>query len=99
VFGRQKLRHNIIDNSTFSDSASFDDELSFNTQSGSQWDGLRHAVYRGQTLLYNGVTKQEIMGPDSTDVLGMNSESINHHFLVLLQAASCKRLGRQPRHL
>ncbi|TVY14778.1 hypothetical protein LARI1_G007478 [Lachnellula arida] len=72
VFGRKKLSHKIIDNSTFSGSASFDDELSFNTQSGSQWDGLRHAVYRDQTLLYNRVTKQEIMGPDSTDVLGLN---------------------------
>lgn len=82
MFGRQKLSHNIIDNSTFSGSASFDDEVSFNTQSGSQWDGLRHAVYRDQSLLYNGVTKQEIMGPDSTDVLGINSEFIKHHLVA-----------------
>jgi len=74
VFGRQKLIHKVIDNSTFSASASFDDELTFNTQAGSQWDGLRHAVYKEKSLLYNGVTKDEILGPNSTDILGINSK-------------------------
>ena len=75
VFRRQKLVHKIIDNSTFSSSASFGDEVAFNTQSGSQWDALRHAVYREKSLLYNGVTKDEVLGTNSTDALGINSES------------------------
>lgn len=77
VFSRRKLQHDIVDNSTFSKSLSFDDNLSFNTQSGSQWDGLRHVVHRDTGLLYNGVEKSQILGPQSTDVLGLNSEFID----------------------
>lgn len=87
VFDRQKLSHNIIDNSTFSNSASFDDEVAFNTQSGSQWDGLRHAIYREQGLLYNGVKKGEVIGSKSTDVLGLNSKFHWHQFLILVQSS------------
>ncbi|KAI9743672.1 MAG: hypothetical protein M1818_002988 [Claussenomyces sp. TS43310] len=72
VFHRQQLRHTIIDNSQFSSSASFDDALSLNTQSGSQWDGLRHVIHREANALYNGFTKEEIVGPDATNVLGIN---------------------------
>jgi hypothetical protein len=34
---------------------------SFNTQSSSQWDGLRHNGHR-QYGFYNGVTEEQIMG-------------------------------------
>jgi len=88
VFRRQKLLHKIIDNSTFSNSASFDDEVTFNTQAGSQWDGLRHAVYRKKELLYIGVSKEEIQGPKSTDVLGINSKFI---FMILFLAAGVRK--------
>jgi hypothetical protein len=62
VFKRQPLTHTVIDNSTFSPSQSFDDTISFNTQAGSQWDGLRHVVHEGSQKLYNGVTKEQITG-------------------------------------
>ncbi|KAL6231984.1 hypothetical protein BDW75DRAFT_243412 [Aspergillus navahoensis] len=62
VFNRQPLTHTVIDNSTFSPSQSFDDNVSFNTQAGSQWDGLRHVVHEGSRKLYNGVTKDQITG-------------------------------------
>ncbi|KIW17960.1 hypothetical protein PV08_05155 [Exophiala spinifera] len=71
VFRRQALSHTIRDNSTFSSSQSFDDTVLFNTQSGSQWDGLRHIVHPNG-LLYNGVTKHEIVGPESTMRLGIH---------------------------
>lgn len=71
VFGRQKLIHTIIDNST-KGSASFDDEVTFNTQSGSQWDGLRHAIHREANALYNGFKKSEIDGPEAGDALGID---------------------------
>jgi hypothetical protein len=58
--------------------------VSFNTQSGSQWDGLRHAIYREKGLLYNGVTKAEVMGANSTDVLGLNSKFYCQDFDLFL---------------
>lgn len=73
VFQRQELHHTVIDNS-FKNSASFDDHVSFNTQSGSQWDGLRHVIHREADALYNGVKKSEIIGPNSTNILGIHSE-------------------------
>lgn len=75
VFKRQKLGHEIVDNSTFSASASFDDNLSLNTQSGSQWDGLRHVVHRESGKLYNGIRKWEVDGPQASTVLGIDSKS------------------------
>ena len=74
VFGRQGLSHTIIDNNTFSSSKSFDDAVSFNTQSGSQWDGLRHVINAEAGALYNGVSKGEVNGPEATGVLGIDSE-------------------------
>ncbi|KAI4734232.1 hypothetical protein E4T50_15221 [Aureobasidium sp. EXF-12298] len=70
VFGRQQPEHKIVDNSLFSQSMSFDDVLSFNTQSSSQWDGLRHVIHRQTGLLYNGVTKDEVF---NTTKLGLQS--------------------------
>ncbi|MCJ1301260.1 hypothetical protein MMC08_004059 [Hypocenomyce scalaris] len=72
VFGRQGLSHTIIDNNTFSSSKSFDDAVSFNTQSGSQWDGLRHVINAEAGALYNGVSKGEVNGPEATGVLGID---------------------------
>lgn len=70
VFNRQQLEHKIVDNSLFSQSMSFDDVVSFNTQSSSQWDGLRHVIHRQTGLLYNGVTKDEVT---TTNKLGLQS--------------------------
>jgi hypothetical protein len=75
VFRRRKLEHTIIDNSTKGSSGSYDDTVSFNTQSGSQWDGLRHVVHREVGALYNGVTKDEIDGPQRTGLLGIDSKA------------------------
>ncbi|OQU93641.1 hypothetical protein CLAIMM_00123 [Cladophialophora immunda] len=36
------------------------------------WDGLRHAIHKDTGKLYNGVDKEEIIGPHGTDVLGIN---------------------------
>jgi hypothetical protein len=72
VFGRKPLDHIVIDNHAFSPSHSFDDTISFNTQSGSQWDGLRHVVHETSGLLYNGVSKEQITGEPRTTVLGID---------------------------
>lgn len=73
MFNRQKFDHKIIDNSTFSSSASFDDEIHINTQSGSQWDGLRHVINTEAGALYNGVKKAEVT---SSTVLGLDSKTL-----------------------
>jgi hypothetical protein len=73
VFHRQKLEHIIRDNSTLG-SQSFDDTLLFNTQAGSQWDGLRHVLHEETACLYNGFKKAEIIGPHATNVLGIDSK-------------------------
>ncbi|KAK5107408.1 hypothetical protein LTR62_001312 [Meristemomyces frigidus] len=39
-----------------------DDVWTFNTQSSSQWDGLRHFGYQKEAVFYNGVTMDEIHG-------------------------------------
>ncbi|KAK4938725.1 hypothetical protein LTR10_020908 [Elasticomyces elasticus] len=64
VFQRAKLRHQIIDNSTKGSPGSFDDNVTFNTQSSSQWDGLRHVVNRDVGLFYNGFNPAELGGHD-----------------------------------
>lgn len=74
VFERQKLQHTIRDNRTFSSSQSFDDKVLFNTQAGSQWDGLRHVIHEQSGLLYNGFKESCIVGPEANDVLGIHRE-------------------------
>ena len=74
VFERQEMKHTIRDNTSFSSSQSFDDTILFNTQAGSQWDGLRHVIHEDTGMLYNGVRKAEIMGPQASNVLGIHSK-------------------------
>ncbi|KAJ3536863.1 hypothetical protein NM208_g6540 [Fusarium decemcellulare] len=43
-----------------------DEEITINTQTSSQWDGLRHWAHQGSQLYYNGLTHEEICGPNKT---------------------------------
>lgn len=49
----------------------FDDELTFNTQSSSQWDSLCHVAHQPTGLSYNGAraTESELSSPSSPPVL------------------------------
>jgi hypothetical protein len=58
LFGRQPLKHRI---KTIGKGA-FDDEVSYNTQSSSQWDGFRHFAHPVYECHYNGVLAEDIMG-------------------------------------
>jgi hypothetical protein len=51
-----------------------DDEWTFNTQSSSQWDGLRHFAYQKEAKFYNGRTLQDFLGPDSSDANGIQGK-------------------------
>ncbi|KAF2500605.1 hypothetical protein BU16DRAFT_602621 [Lophium mytilinum] len=77
--GRLPLKHNIF--SSNPPTTFHDDSIEMNTQISSQWDGFRHFGYQKEKRFYNGVTAEEISGPNATSTLGM-------HLLKL--AAWCK---------
>jgi hypothetical protein len=52
-----------------------DDVWTFNTQSSSQWDGLQHFAYQKEHKFYNGVTMEDIHGPDCKNVNGIGAWS------------------------
>ncbi|KAJ5184014.1 hypothetical protein N7492_001630 [Penicillium capsulatum] len=53
-----------------------DDEIDFNTQSSSHWDGLRHYPYSDAKLFYNGVTQDEISGTKASNKIGIQNLAI-----------------------
>ena len=79
-FGRKGLDHKILDHADFSAYSGFDDEIAFNTQCGSQWDGLRHHGHLASGLFYNYVKKQEIK--DSKTILGHDSTRYQNYLFL-----------------
>ncbi|KFH43981.1 hypothetical protein ACRE_052300 [Hapsidospora chrysogenum ATCC 11550] len=72
TFGRSVLKHELVNwrekpGFTF---YSWDDEISINTQTGSQWDGLRHWGDTKTGLYYNGYHHDEVT---KTDQLGVEN--------------------------
>ncbi|KAK4547676.1 hypothetical protein LTR36_000633 [Oleoguttula mirabilis] len=49
-----------------------DDVWTFNTQSSSQWDGLRHFGYQKEEKFYNGVTLDQIHGRNGVEKSNVN---------------------------
>ncbi|KAM0689212.1 hypothetical protein Q7P36_011289 [Cladosporium allicinum] len=49
-----------------------DDVWTFNTQSSSQWDGLRHFGYQKEKVFYNGVTLDDIHGTNGKQCSNVN---------------------------
>jgi hypothetical protein len=49
-----------------------DDVWTFNTQSSSQWDGLRHFGYQKEEVFYNGVTLDDIHGTNGKPCSNVN---------------------------
>ncbi|KAI9750304.1 MAG: hypothetical protein M4579_006524 [Chaenotheca gracillima] len=52
-----------------------DDVWTFNSQSSSQWDGLRHFAYQKEQKFYNGVTMDDIHGDGASTVNGIQAWS------------------------
>ena len=50
-----------------------DDVWTFNSQSSSQWDGLRHFGYQKEAKFYNGVTLDDIHGSKGGDINGIQA--------------------------
>lgn len=58
-FGRQPIQHRVFP--TYKGKPVNDDELVFNTQSGSQWDGFRHWGLPDSQLFWDGQHQSEII--------------------------------------
>ncbi|KAL1894055.1 hypothetical protein Sste5346_006197 [Sporothrix stenoceras] len=61
-FGRKKLDFKLIDGFEVTNGLLLanDDEISFNTQISSQWDGLCHFAHQKTKVYYNGATHEEM---------------------------------------
>lgn len=68
-FGRQLFHKNVYQKPPRTVN---DDVWTFNTQSSSQWDGLRHFGYQKEKVFYNGVTLDDIHGEHATNVNGIH---------------------------
>ncbi|KAH0837432.1 hypothetical protein FOPE_05082 [Fonsecaea pedrosoi] len=55
AYGRKGVEHTYIDHLPTVGLVGHDDEVSFNTQSGSQWDGFLHYGHQKTRTYYNGI--------------------------------------------
>ncbi|KAK9472954.1 putative cyclase-domain-containing protein [Dipodascopsis tothii] len=69
-FGRPPIKHKIVNLNGHG--TCNDDYLDMNTQSGSQWDGLRHFGHQTKELMYNNLKADEIHGENKTLRCGIN---------------------------
>jgi kynurenine formamidase len=62
-FGRKNLRHEIHSTGP----GAFDDQVAYNTQSSSQWDGFRHFADPKSGFFYNGLRPVDLDTEDGED--------------------------------
>ncbi|KAL2864268.1 uncharacterized protein BJX67DRAFT_383929 [Aspergillus lucknowensis] len=67
-FGRKPFHHRIISLKESLSTFGFDDEIHINTQSGSQWDSLRHHACQQQRVFYNGLTFEESLKSEKNGI-------------------------------
>ncbi|KAF7197789.1 hypothetical protein HII31_00878 [Pseudocercospora fuligena] len=69
-FGRKKLEQKVIDarKTTKGKVIGFDDEISMNTQSGSQWDSFKHFAHQKTQMYYNGLSHDEALSSDRNGI-------------------------------
>ncbi|KAK5170344.1 uncharacterized protein LTR77_004931 [Saxophila tyrrhenica] len=63
AFGRETFKHEI---KTLRENVAYDDTYFLNTQSGTQWDGFRHAAHASE-VFYNGAKGTDFLGPNAND--------------------------------
>jgi hypothetical protein len=70
AFNRAGLQHKVINYAGITGEMAHDDEVSFNTQCASQWDGFMHYADQKVGLYYNGLKHSEDVAshPDSHGV-------------------------------
>ena len=57
-FGRKPFEQKVVDLASLG-LAALDDEVYINTQSGSQWDSLKHFAHQKSRMYYNGLSHEE----------------------------------------
>jgi hypothetical protein len=62
IANRIQFKQVLIDFKKLNGSIGHDDELHFNTQSSSQWDGLSHCAIQAEELYYNGLKHDDVSG-------------------------------------
>ena len=67
-FGRKPFEQTKVDLLPLLDFKAMDDELYINTQSGSQWDSLKHYAHQATGRYYNGLTHQEAATSDTNGI-------------------------------
>lgn len=82
LVGREPFEHQIIDfkerlKGTSDEVFGHDDTVTFNTQSGSQWDGLRHIAVQHCGKYYNGLEHRIIDEEKENGRLGIHSMMSN----------------------
>ncbi|KAB8205144.1 putative cyclase-domain-containing protein [Aspergillus parasiticus] len=70
-----------------------DDELDFNTQSSSHWDGLRHFPYSESKQFYNGVVQDEISSSHKIGIQNIAEKPIVTRGVLLDWYAYAQRKG------
>lgn len=81
AFGRTGLKHKIIDYESITGEIAHDDEVTLNTQCGSQWDGFLHYADRKTAKYYNGISHHD-SNQTQSEANGIHRES---HSLFSLQ--------------
>ncbi|RVX76059.1 hypothetical protein B0A52_00416 [Exophiala mesophila] len=82
-----QFKQNIIDFQKLNVSIGHDDELSFNTQGSSQWDGLTHCAIQAKGLYYNGLKHEDVQGArKGTNGIDSEWRSINPNRLRKLMS-------------
>lgn len=66
-FDRKKFEHKVIDLAPLG-FASLDDEISINTQSGSQWDSLKHFAHQKSRMYYNRLSHEDATKTDTNGI-------------------------------
>ncbi|OQV00820.1 hypothetical protein CLAIMM_06268 [Cladophialophora immunda] len=61
IGSRRQLEQNVIDYRSLAGMYVYDDELHFNTQSSSQWDGMTHCATQKDGYFYNGLKFEEVL--------------------------------------
>jgi len=72
-FGRKEFNQTVINLGSLGFKA-FDDEIYINTQSGSQWDSLKHFAHQKSGMYYNGLSHEEAA---KTITNGIHSKKVN----------------------
>lgn len=67
-FGRKEFSQKKIDLNASLNFKAMDDELYINTQSGSQWDSLKHFAHQKTGRYYNGLTHEEAVVTDTNGI-------------------------------